>query len=73
MLVVSQEVLKIRLLLDFVEKIIFSSSEDAKFLMSYYMLHSKQAHKILASSDVKDVTIFFPNTVKRKSDFKNFL
>ena len=45
---------------------------DDNILKDYYMQYSKQARKLLASSDEKNV-LFFLDRVKRKSDFKNFL
>ena len=46
------------------------SSDDANILRSYYKHYSKQAHKLLASSDENETTIFFPK-VKRKSVFQS--
>ena len=74
-LVFPQEILENSLSLEFYKwKILKSiSSEDASILNSYYVQYSKQAHKILASSDKKKLLLFsFHNKVKRNSDFKSF-
>ena len=60
-LVFPQENFEIGLSFDLVEKKnsnIFFSLEDANILKTYCMQYSKQAHKILASSDEKNYFFF---------------
>ena len=70
-LVFAQQILQIRLSLDFVESFFFHRRRPI-FQRDFTCSILKKTHKILASSDEKMFAIFLLYKVKRKSDCKNF-